>query len=600
MLGSRGPFRDAFLPHPMADPRPDPSAPFEPVDIDTWRARVDTELGAGSFEKRLVSHTIEQLEIDPLYPDQGVTAATLPSPSQPGWAIHAEYDAANLERARGEIATDTKRGVRGLRLQGVEADSLESLLDSIDLSHVAVHLSASRSPRALWEALITIASRRGTATAELRGGIGAAPLASEVAELLHRATEETPLMTILAVDTTPYQRAGAGGAQQIAIALATGTEYLRSLAALDVEVEAVASSIEFTFSLGTDFFGEIAKLRAMRLAWARLVAASGGSRNAQCPRIHARSSERSSSTRDPWVNLLRGTTGALAAALGGADSIAVAPFDRCLGHSDELARRLAINTQVILDEEASASVVRDPAAGSGYIETLTEELARGAWSAFRDIEREGGMAKALATGSVQRAIQAIDERQRARVATRRFGLVGVSEFPDLDEERLKRDPLPEDTSRALPPRLAEPFETLRESSDRHLDRTGARPKVFLACLGSTPEFRARATFAANLFATGGIESIGSEGVTDETAAVEAFAASGAKLCAICSTDERYAESVALLAPLLVERGAVVIVAGKPGDSEAAWRDAGVSHFVHLGGDVLSILEALQAAAGVEG
>lgn len=605
----------------MADPKPAPSPFFEAVDAATWRARVEANLGGRTFEDALVSRTPEGLRIEPLYADRREAPPSLPSPSRPGWELHAEYDAGDPVRAREELAADLRRGVRGVRLLHASGERSKAILEGVDLEQVAIHTGATGRAMENLDALLELARARGVDPAGLRGGVGADPIGTrarlggeltlsketrtELADLVRRASESAPGVTALAVRTTPYQRAGAGLAQQIAVALATGVEYLRWLTEEGVDLEIAAASIELELCLGTDFFLEIAKLRAMRLAWAKLIAAAGGSRDAQCVPIHARTSERCWSRRDPWVNLLRGTTVTMAAALGGADSIVTAPFDRAVGRPDELARRLAIDTQTILDEETRASIVRDPAAGSGYVETVTRELASSAWRAFRDLERVGGIRGALASGSLRGAIEVIASRERERIVRREHGLVGVSEFPDLDEAPLEREPLPADhelrEGALAAGRLAEPFERLRDRSDAHLARCGARPKVFLANLGRLPEFRARATFAANLFAAGGLESIHTDGFSTAVEAAETFAASGAKLCAICSTDARYVEAVPELVPLLAERGAIVILAGPPGESERAWREAGVAYFIHIGCDALAVLETLlNQAAGVEG
>jgi len=604
----------------MADPKPATSPLFETVDAATWRARVEADLGDRTFEDALVSRTPEGLRLEPLYADRREAPPSLPSPSRPGWELHVEYDAGDPTRALAELAADLRRGVRGARFLHASAERLKVILGGVELEKVSIHTGASHRAAENFDALLELARAQGVDPAALRGGVGADPLGTrarlggdfdfpeetkiELAELVLRASESAPGVTALAVRTTPYQRAGAGLAQQIAIALATGVEYLRWLTDRGVELEIAASAIELELCLGADFFLEIAKLRAMRLAWARLIAAAGGSRDAQCVPIHARTSERCWSRRDPWVNLLRGTTVSMAAALGGADSIVTAPFDRAVGRSDELARRMAIDTQTILDEETRASVVRDPAAGSGYVETVTRELASSAWRVFRDLEREGGICAALSTGSLQGAIEVIAAHERKRVARREHGLVGVSEFPDLHEAPLEREPLPADhelrEGALAAGRLAEPFERLRDRSDPHPARHGARPKVFLANLGRLPEFRARATFAANLLAAGGLESIQTNGFATAVEAARAFAASGAKLCAICSTDARYAEAVSELAPLLAERDAIVILASRPGESERVWREAGVAYFIHIGCDALAVLEALLEAAGVEG
>lgn len=284
------------------------------------------------------------------------------------------------------------------------------------------------------------------------------------------------------------------------------------------------------------------------------------------------------------------------AAAGGADSFTLAPYDACLGVSDEEARRLASNTQAILARESRLGAVDDPAAGSGYIEELTETLAREGWTRFQEIQRAGGLTAARESGWLDSAIAEAAEVEERGVRTRRRGLIGVSEFPLLDEE------LPQRAPKAAPivgTRLAAPFEVLRDRSDAHLARTGSRPRAYLANLGAIPEHRARATFSANLLAAGGIEALSGDGFDDVEATVEAFASSKATLCVICSSDERYAQSVPTLATALTERGAVVVVAGRPGEHEDAWRAAGVAHFIHLGCDALAVLEQLQSAAGVE-
>ena len=197
--------------------------------------------------------------------------------------------------------------------------------------------------------------------------------------------------------------------------------------------------------------------------------------------------------RDPQVNILRTAIAVFSAALGGADTITVLPFTAAFGLPDRFARRIARNTQLLLAEEAHLGKVADPAAGSGAVESLTDELCQAAWTLFRDIEAAGGAAAALENGLIQKKIAGVRAKREAAIASRRDALTGVSIFPNLQEAEAKVDaplppakpaPLASPITPLVPIRLAEPFEALRDASDRALAKTGARPKIFLATLGT--------------------------------------------------------------------------------------------------------------------
>src|SRR5205807_6016089 len=237
--------------------------------------------------------------------------------------------------------------------------------------------------------------------------------------------------------------------------------------------------------------------------------------------------------RGPYVNMLRATVAVVAAGLGGADAITVLPFTAALGLPDRFARRIARNTQLVLLQESNLAKVSDPAAGSGGIETLTKQLCESAWSLFQEIEKAGGIFSALEQNLIQRKGAATRAAREANIAKRRDVLTGASEFPNLHEAEIavldatpvvlpsygeakfKFDAL-------APMRLAAPFEALRDKSDEKLKATGARPKIFLANLGTAADFTARATFAKSIFETGGIEAIDTQGFADPVALAAAF------------------------------------------------------------------------------
>ena len=298
--------------------------------------------------------------------------------------------------------------------------------------------------------------------------------------------------------------------------------------------------------------------------------------------------------RDPHGNIVRGTIAALAAAVGGADAVTVLPFSATLGIPDAFSRRVARNTQLILIEEANLHRVADPAAGSGAIEALTDQLCRVAWDLFQGIERAGGAAAALEAGLIQNEVARVRAEREANVARRKDALVGTSDFPHLAEDKVPvlgtpRLSIINSDDAALPRhRVADAFERLRDRSDDYLARHGTRPKVFLACLGRAADFNASASFAKSLFEAGGIEAV--EGNDDNLA--KRFTDSGAKLACLCSSDKGYAREAADAAKALAAAGAKhIYLAGKPGADRAALESAGIGSFLHQGCDTLQVLNA---------
>jgi methylmalonyl-CoA mutase len=315
--------------------------------------------------------------------------------------------------------------------------------------------------------------------------------------------------------------------------------------------------------------------------------------------------------RDPFVNMLRATVAVVAAGLGGADSIAVVPHTAAIGLPDRFARRIARETQLILLEESNLARVVDPAAGAGALESLTHELGIAAWSLFQEIERAGGAQAALERGLIQARVAAVSTERDEAIVQRRYALTGTSEFPSIAErpaEVLIPSPAPAKTregagigelpelSTHMTPlpcrRLAEPFEVLRDASDRFLEKTGARPKVFLANLGRLADFTARASWARNFFEAGGIVALTNDGFENRETMLAAFKSSGACLACLCASDEVYeAEAMGGAEALSAAGAAHIYLAGRPGPSEAVLRAAGVGTFIHPGCDAVATLSA---------
>jgi methylmalonyl-CoA mutase len=358
------------------------------------------------------------------------------------------------------------------------------------------------------------------------------------------------------------------------------------------------------------------------------------------------------------VNILRNAVSAFSAQIAGVEAFTSVAFDRFARQPDLTSRRIARNTVHVLQDEAHLHRVVDPAGGSWFLDSLTQELAETAWQTFQQIESEGGMLAALEKGWVAEQIDHTHQARSRDIALRKAGVTGVSEFPNLSEEPLRRSRI--DTQRivseaiqrckklrkssekpidslssvdrinfarqtaeagatigqiaaqlgfhesshkssALPHhRIAAPFEQLRDASDVYLAEHGSRPTAFLVNLGPVAHHVARANFASNFFQAGGVEVISNDGFGDDlSAAADAYQESGASIAVICSSDKLYEQFVPQIAALLKKEGApCVVLAGHPGEHEAEWKSQGVNHFIFMKCDVLSVLSEILQEQGV--
>jgi len=367
--------------------------------------------------------------------------------------------------------------------------------------------------------------------------------------------------------------------QQLGYALAAGVERLTALAATGT-VDEAARSIEFVFSVGSTYFLEIAKLRAARLIWAQAVAAFGPT-DPQCAlaRIHARTTRLDKSVYDHYTNLLRVTTEALAAAVGGCDRLTVEPFG--------FDQHLAVNIGRILRHEAHVDAVADPAGGSYYVEALTDSLARAAWKLFQQVEAAGGYSQAVESGAIAKALAESRAKLQKAVASRYRTLVGVNNFPDLKEKSAEATAPPAESGAAFPAfRLAEAFETIRRRTERHAAKTGRVPTVLLLMRGDLKMRMARANFSLNFFGCAGFDVV----------EAEEYASAGADLIVLCSSDAEY---LALAQEVCPAAGVPVIVAGNPKEQIDALKAAGVAGFIHVQSDAVQTLSEWQKRLGME-
>ena len=648
------------------------AADFPPASYDDWRKLVDGVLKGAPFEK-LVGKTADGIRIEPIYRRAHDAAPIAGRPAAAPWQVMQRIDHPDAAMANGQMLHDLENGATGLEIEfaggpgargfgiaDANPETLAKLFDGVLLDAgiaIALHPVVGRGNagtamadlieargidpakvdlRVNYQALTTMAVR-GAAPAPWAEM--APPFAEVVGGLMARGFKGPFVLA----DGRPIHDAGGSEVQELGFALAVAVAYLRMLEAGGIALDRASPAVSFRLSADADQFLTMAKFRALRRLWARVQQSCGLTPTPVL--VAAETSWRMLTQRDASVNMLRATVATFSAGLGGADAITVLPHTLAMGLPDPFARRVARNTQLVLLEESNLAKVSDPAAGSGGIETLTQALCEAAWSLFQELEQAGGVFAALEQNLIQRKVAATRAIREANIAKRKDVLTGASEFPNLHEAPVAvlgaRPAAPESFGEAgvqfepLPPmRLAAPYEALRDRSDQMLKDKGARPKVFLANLGTPADFTARATFAKSFFETGGIEAIEflpsspllsgekstprapGEGalatsqipspapapaaqqrplpageVKELAELAAAFKASEAALVCLCSSDKIYAAQAAPAANALHAAGAKhIYLAGRPGEQEAALRDAGVGHFIFAGGDALATLQ----------
>lgn len=529
-------------------------------DADVWAALSRT--------------TLDGIEVAPIGQPadlEGLTTSGRPTRTG-AWDVRTQVEVVDDRAANEAVLQDLENGATSvlLHLDDEREHDWSALLDGVllDLAPVVLDRPSAAQVEAFAAHLESLDGALHPATNLSLDPAGAEVSADLVAPLVRRAFQLG--VRALVVDGTALHDRGASDAQELGWAVATGVAYLRLLDEAGFPVDQAARTIEVRLAATDEQLPTIAKVRAARRLWARVLEASGVDDVEMA--LHAVTSRPMSSRQDPWVNMLRGTVAAFSAGVGGADAVTVVPFDEPLGVPDAFGRRIARNTSSLLIEESHVAAVADPAGGSYAVERLTDDLAVAAWEELGRIESAGGALADEARAAVEERVRAVREARDAQVADRSRPLTGVSEFPDLDEVLPEREPLAHRDVH----RYGWAYEELRaEPADR---------PVFLATMGPVAAHTARATFATNLLAAGGVavEVAGATASVDDVLAAHA----GQPVAVLAGTDAAYAEWGADLVAALRAAGATyVVLAGKPGERTVADVDDSCA----LGVDALGFL-----------
>lgn len=668
---------------------------FDTPSFEHWRSAALKALGGAPFSA-LNTGLYEGISTPPLYTPEA-SAHFARAAGQPGarpfirgkthgrgdarpWTIIQLLDHLDIAEANRQLTSDLANGVGGLWLElggnipyggaylgARTVAALETVFEGVRLGGTDIYLSGGLDTVAGAALLTAYWEKTGVSPETVTGTAGLDPISIAAAHGLIPAERGKILADALDAASylrekgfglrpflasgRPWHQSGGSAREELAYTLAAGVTYARALAELGWPLETVARAVQFCLTAECDLFLTIAKFRAMRALWSRVGQVAGFP--AEPPALIAEMSFREVTERDPYVNLLRASAAAFGASIGGADGILLIPFNTRHGTPDAFARRLARNTQLILQEEAYLGRVADAAGGSWYVEELTGRLAASAWEEFRRIEAAGGLVPALEQGIVLRALTDVRLRRQRNVARGHDKITGVSAFPNLSEVPIFSRP--EDLSidlaaledegeiPVLPPagrgkrfaamieaasagatlkgleracetlmercdfipstseRAAEPFERLRTASDRALGRVKVRPPVFLANLGRLADYNTQATWARNFFASGGIEVMDQGGFTELAALTRKFQRSPAPIACICGSRKTLAE-ITGVAPTLKKAGAVAVYLAADPTMLAVLAEEdkrAIDRIIHEGCDAVKILTELHEAMRVK-
>lgn len=606
-------------------------ADFNPVSTEEWEAKINADLKGKDYERTLVWRTYEGFNVRPYYRQENLAGKeyleNLPgefpfvrgnNKTNNDWFVRQNIFVSDFESANKKALSVLGKGATSLGFlfgdcAAVSEENLAVLLKGICLEAAEVNFVCPTDDTKLPELFVDYVSAGNwdnnnvvasaaidpIGTFVLKGVLDNNALAN-LKTLVEKA-KAVPNFRTIAVHGKFFANSGASIVQELAFALAQGAEYLSQLTDAGVSIDDAAKAIKFNMGVGNNYFMEIAKLRAGRLLWSKIVDAySPASKEAAKMIVHSETNRYNKTIYDPYVNMLRTQTEAMSAALGGAHSVTVLPFDAVYEESTEFSERIARNQQILLKEESHFDKIADPSAGSYYIETLTESIADQAWKLFLEVEEKGGFVAAFKAGFIQSEIKAMAAQRDKRVAQRRDNILGTNQFPNFNEqleagfdgsvfEPVDLSVEGAEVETLKPYREAQAFEALRYTTDMY-SKDNKRPLAFMLTMGNLAFRKARAQFSCNFFAVAGFEVTDNNGFATVEEGVAAAKAAGADIVVLCSSDDEYAE----IAPKVAEQldDEILVVAGAPKCMDEL-KEKGITNFIHVKSNILEELKGYQ-------
>lgn len=609
---------------------------FPPVSTEQWEAVINKDLKGADYERKLVWQTPEGFKINPYYRKDDlqklgyldVFPGDFPfvrsgRKKENGWFVRQDITVADIKEANKKALDILMKGIDSLGFvldpaKTPTIDEIEQLMENIYSEIVEVNFNCGKQAPTVFEIYLELVKKYNRDLQKIHGAVNFDPIAnlviggnfyeSEDADFdacaqLIEASKHAPHFRTLSVNATFFKNSGSNIVQELAYAMAYGNEYLHRLTEMGISIDDIAPNIKFHFAVGSSYFMEIAKVRAARFLWAKVVNAYGPS-DAEITRthIHSVTADWNKTLYDPYVNMLRTTTESMSTIIGGTNSLTVKPFNAIYEEPNKFSERIARNQQLILKEESYFDKIVDPGAGSYYIENLTDSLIAEAWKLFLEIDDAGGFIGAFKKGIIQEQIKTSAEARNKAFASRRKIMVGSNQYPNFTEqldshiEAHVMEPMDCSMENAIvetlkPYRGAQEFERLRARTDVYA-QDQKRPAAFMFTYGSLSMRRARSQFSSNFFACAGFEVIDNNGFKTVDDGVKASLESKAEIVVICAADEDYPQ----IAPEILEKigeKAVVVIAGYPKDTIDELKAKGLKHFIHMKSNVLETLQEFQ-------
>ncbi|MFC2107350.1 methylmalonyl-CoA mutase family protein [Bacteroidota bacterium] len=615
---------------------------FPPVSTQEWKEKIIKDLKGADYDKKLIWKTNEGFMLQPFYRSEDLEDIKyldkLPGnfPFVRGnkinsndWYIRQDISITDLEKANKKALDILMQGVNSLGFlldteKDYTRDDIDILLKNVFAEIVEINfITSPKQAVDIMMIFYDLVKQYNRDFQKIHGSVDFDPLgfltlkgkfysskekSFDICKELIEIGHHLPNFTVLSVYGSDFRNAGASIVEELGYSLAMGAEFLTQLTEKSISVDRIAPNIKFNFGIGGNYFMEIAKLRAARLLWSHIVKAYGPSDEKLVKmNIHGITTDWNKSMYDPYVNMLRTTTEAMSAGIAGVDSLTIKSFNSAYEEPTEFSERIARNQQLLLKEESYFDKVVDPAAGSYYIENLTDSIAKEAWDLFLEIESKGGYIEAFKQGFIQDKFKETKAKRENDIATRKINILGTNQYPnpgehinkEISESILKSNDgtVANAEAQAIETyRAAQEFERLRYTTDK-FSLSNERPKVFMLTYGNIAMRIAKAQFTGNFFACAGFEIINNIGFKTAADGIEAALEQNADIVVICSSDEEYPEIATEISEKLNQK-AIVIIAGYPKESIEALQKAGIKHFIHVRSNVLETLQEFQKELGI--